>query len=526
MADRTYKVRLTAGAHTWTVTDLDPPTAGLMDPLTVGWSMPDTQQRPTQPDILVASFSVVAATAADLDDLLLGDLVTIQVTFGPNDKPSPDVVFYGRIAEGEATPYGAGMLYRFTCADLTTDLNGFDIGADPFTVQTVTARMTSLLTRAGIDDTAVVRDQVVAAVDPNLNVEQVDQPNAANVLTSVIGLWDQVGLAGLNELAPVRYRAIIAPHPGAGAPSGIPYKWALDVIPDAYIASAAAPLPATFGHYFPDPQGYGLRIDPNDRAAAVIDACHVELGSTWAAIQPSVVNRAAVTWLTAAGADPAVNPRTQRVTYNNENPPPAGQSPVTSTRETQTVGTTTAQNTAAAANATRLGAMMVPPPQNLAGWAPDSFRWLLYKDQLGLKTFPVLFPHHDATSQPTPTVLRTAAYVRPVTVARVPGRWNAADATRDWIAGQITTILLTIENGRPVVDFQLAPTIPAQANPGTGTNNWNAQTGTWNAQTGTWNDKVPGRPAFRWADVSLVGVTWNQLQPQPWNMYRLARGTS
>jgi hypothetical protein len=201
------------------------------------------------------------------------------------------------------------------------------------------------------------------------------------------------------------------------------------------------------------------------------------------------------------------------------------------TRNTNTIGewsgpgADTPSNAAAIANWQRLGGMMIPPPQNPAGWGPDTFRWLLYKDPIGLERFPIIFPRHDATNQPTPRVLRTACYVRPIVVVDIPPEWNAADAYRDWIGGQLASVTLTIENGSPVVDFQLVPTLPEAANPATGANNWNSGTGTWNARTGVWNDLIPGRPAFRWSDTALVGRVWNDLHPQSWNMYRLARGS-
>lgn len=520
---RTYKVRVTAGTHTWTVTDTDPPTAGLMDPLTIGWALPDTEHRPSQPDPMVATFAVIAATAADLDDLVLGDAVTIEVTFNPDTKTIPDIVFYGRIAQGQASPHPSGMLYQFTCADATVDLAGYDIGATTYLAGPVTGRIAALLARAGVPDVDLVRDPVMATVDPNLYVDQVDQPGAANLLTTLIGLCDQVGMAGTNDLTATSYRPILAPYPGPSS-AGLPFRWALDVVPDQYVPTEATMLPAQFGHWFPDPGGWGLKLDPDDRAAGVIDACVVEFGSAWAAIAPAVADRAAVTWLTAGGADPDLYERAQQVTYTVETPPGPGKTPTTTTRETQTIGIDAATTTAAAANAGRLGGLMVPAPQNPAGWAPDSFRWLLYADPAGLADFPVLFPRHDATIQATPVALRTSCYVRPVVVTGLLEEWNAADGARDWVGGQLSTIQLTISDGRPVVDFQLVPTLPEPGNVDASTRSWNTRAGTWNAQTGAWDDLVPGRIAFRWNDTQLVGRVWNDLHPQDWNMYRLARG--
>lgn len=522
---RTYQVKMTAGPYAWTVTDDDPPGFGLVDPLTIGWSLPDTEHRPAQPDPMVASFGVIAPSSADMD-LVLGDPVTIAVTFGPAAKAAPDVTFLGRVAQGEATAHDRGMLYRFTCADASTDLAGYDLGATPYAAESVTSRMTSMLARAGVPDADVIRGPMVAGLDPNLYVDVIEQPSAANLLTSIIELFDQVAVPGVGQLVSYNYRGIIAPFPGPSS-KGLPFRWSLDGVPEVFIPTALTMLPAVFGHWFPDPGGWGLKMDPDDRAAGVIDSCVVEFDSGWAAIAPAVVNRAAVTWLTAAGWDPTIdaNARVPQITVNNENPPPAGQTPVTTTRDTQTIGATPATTTAAQTNATRLGGMMVPVPQNPGGWGPDTFRWLLHQDPIGMASFPVVFPRHDATDQPTPRELRTAAYVRPIVVVGIPGKWNAADATRDWVAGQLTSIQLTIENGRPVIDFQLVPTIPEPGNPDTGTYSWNTQSGTWNAKTGVWDDLQPGRVAFRWSDTALAGKTWNQLHPQPWDLYRLARGS-
>jgi hypothetical protein len=525
-------VDVRVGSHHWALTDDDPPVYGLADPLTIGWENPESEQRPAQPDPMVAEVNLVLASAADLADMVQGDLVTIAVTFGANPKPAPDVFFVGRVAQANAMPLaGVGMLYKLTCSDLSVDLAGYDIGADIYPYQRALTRQSAMIAAAGLAPTDLVLDPVISATGTGPVALDLLDPAAADLLSSTIELWDQVAFVGLAELATtVFYRAIVAPYPGVGSlgPT-VPYRWGLDAVPDAYIPTATAPLPATFGHYFTDPAGWGLWLDPDDRAAGVIDACRVEYDAEWAAITPNVVNRAAVTWATAADALPDTD-RVPQVTYSNENPPPIGQSPVTATRETTTLGVGATDTDAAQVNANRLGRLMIPAPQNPAGWAPDAFRWLLYADPAGLETFPVLFPHHDASGAPTPRALRTAAYVRPVVVTPIPLDINAADATRDWVAGQLTSVQLTIEDGRPVVDFTLTPTIPPPANPDTSRNAWNAQTGTWDAQVGVWDDLEAARAAFRWDDQVLAtgepgGVLWDQIYPgQSWDMYRLARG--
>jgi hypothetical protein len=476
---------------------------------------------------MVAQFSPIVPSTADLEDLGIGDLVTIAVTFGAASKPTPDVGFIGRIAQGDAAPHPRGMMYRFTCADLTTDLLGFDIGATAYAVQSVNSRAAGFRAAAKLPDTDWMVNPSVAALSELLLVDQLQNPNAANLRDSLIDLWDQVAYPGVGALAgTVFYRAIVAPAPGQSS-LGIPWRWAVDAVPDTYVPTALAPLPGQFGNHFPPPQAYGIVFDPDDRSSGVMDACYIDYDAPWVAIQPAVVNRAAVTWLTAADALPDTD-RAPQVTYVLENPPPAGQAPTTATRETDIIGvsTTAGSATAAAQNAQNLGYMMVPPPQNTAGWAPDTFRWLLYKDDVGLADFPTIFPAHHASAQPTPQPQRTACYVRPIVVVDVPGSINAADHTREWVGGQLINVQLTIENGRPVIELTLTPTIPAAGDPGTGVNSWNVTPGTWDAQTGVWDDLIPGYPSFRWSDVGLAGVTWNQLYPQAWNMYRLARGTA
>jgi hypothetical protein len=527
---RTYLVEVTAGTHSWTVTDETTPTYGLADPLTIGWTLPDTEHRPSQPDPMVATFSVVVATAADLDDLALGAPVSINVTFGPAAKPDTDVAFYGRIAQGEAAPDPRGMLYRFTCADLTADLASYDIGALAFAPVPVWQRLNHLLARAGLDPAlSVVRDPVVLAMDPWLYIEGIPQPNAASLLTSLVDLCDQVGLNGLGEkdeadpvYRPGFHRPIVSAHP-LNDPGSSVARWALDAVSDTYSPSAVAPMPAVFGHFYPDPQGYGLWVDPDDRAAGVIDACVVEFSSQWSAIQPNIVNRAAVTWLAADSLDPETSPRVQLVAYTAEGDR-AGHKPVMAVKETQMLqqSTVPATQTAASNNAEWLGALMIPPPQNPAGWAPGAFRWLLHADPAGLVEFPMIFPRHDKPM--SYTAHRTACYVRPIVVAGIPRKWNAADAGRDWAAGQLSAVTLTISDGRPVVDFELTPTVPEQSDRSPDFDTWDAAAGTWDATAGTW-DAPPTQGSFRWTDPGLAGVTWNQLHPQTWNLYRLARGT-
>jgi hypothetical protein len=338
----------------------------------------------------------------------------------------------------------------------------------------------------------------VAASDPNLYVEAIPQPSAGNLLTTMIEMWSWVALPDPVK-ATTAYRAVVAPNPSFATDA-----WALDAIPNTFTASATVPLPGVFGPTIARAGTYGVYFDPDNRAGGVIDACVVDFDSQWAATQDAIANRAAVVWLYANGLDPALAPRVEIVTYTTEGAPAAGQPVVTTTRETQILGQATpaAITTAATANAERLGHMMVPPPANVGGWAPDSFRWLLYADPVGQATFPLLFPRHEfSNTTAAGREKRGICYVRPIVVTGIPYKWNPADPGRDSIAGQLTRATLTISDGRPVVDFELTPTLPELSGGGF-----------------TWNDKgLVAPPTF--------GIRWDDLAPQSWDTYRLARAT-
>jgi len=525
----TYRVALEAGDQSWLVTDDDPPTYGLADPLVVGWSIPDDNPRPAQPDAMVAQFSVIRPTA-DLE-LGIGDLVTIDVRFGSiNLADAADIMFVGRISQADAQPVTAGMLYKFTCSDLTTDLAGYDIGADPYFIEYVTGRFIGMVRAAGLPElTDWLLDPLFT--DPQLFdlwVDAPDSPEGKNLRDSLVQLFDQVSVHGVDPgLTNTYYRFITAVAPGTSS-IGIPWRWAVDVVPDAYVATALAPLPATFGQK-PPTGCYGVHIDPDDRAAGVIDACVVDFDSTWAAIIPTVINRAAVTWLSLPTED-ATAKRTPHTTYTTENAPPPGQPLNTVIRQTQTLGINSEPDILQAAkdNARRLGHLLIPPLQSPTGWAPDTFRWLLYRDPAGLEAFPTIFPVPTATLAPTPKEQRTACYVRPIVVYGIRPGLNTARPGSDRIAGQLSDVQVTIADGRPVVDFVLAPTLPAPATPDTATHNtWDQMAGTWDAQTVAWDDLPPGHVVFRWDDPALTpAVTWDQLCPDDtWFDYQLVRGT-
>lgn len=535
----TYRVRLTAGPYSWTVTDDDHPAYGLADPLVIGWSVPTDQTRPAQPDPTICQFSVITRAAADVA-LGLGDQVQCSVWFTgtgplPPTTDPPDVWFRGRITDGAAEPSGTGVLYAFTCSDQTIDLTGADIGGADYAAQPWSARLAAYQTAAGPalippaaaagTPPAFLSDPRVSNVDPNLWVDARDG-SPDTVLDALIELFESAVFA--STAGTTLFLPILAAGPGLvppAAPTGY-YPVAVDALPDRFLPSAAAPAPAVFGPVpGSSPTCYGVRVNPDDRAAGVLDACFVERDAGWTAIKSDVVNTAVITWNQAANVAADRVPQTVRVT---EQQPLAGRVPVIQTRETQilALSDTPASVTAANVNADRLGHLLTPPFQEQSGWSADGFTWRLDQDTLGRDQFPVLFPLGYCQMTATGQLLRTVAYVRPIVVAQVPPAWNPMTPDTDRIYGQLSEVRMSIAAGRPIVEFTLTPTLPTTGTPSGSVNSWNATPGTWNAQTGVWDDRDPGFVAFRWDDPGLVGVTWNQLcRSDSWFDYQLLRGS-
>ena len=80
MPDPDYRVVVNVGAHSYDGTYGDEPTYGVALPLTVGWQIPEaTEFYPSQADPTSGSFGLVAESVADLDDLAIGDPVSVAM---------------------------------------------------------------------------------------------------------------------------------------------------------------------------------------------------------------------------------------------------------------------------------------------------------------------------------------------------------------------------------------------------------------------------------------------------------------
>lgn len=96
-----WSVDVEVASHSWTVSDLDPATPGPTAPLTMRHAMPDDQLWPAQPLPEVATFGLVAATAAELDDVVEGAEVHLTFTAPPTATP---ITFDGNVTDVEVEP--------------------------------------------------------------------------------------------------------------------------------------------------------------------------------------------------------------------------------------------------------------------------------------------------------------------------------------------------------------------------------------------------------------------------------------
>lgn len=101
MTGAPWEVTLEVAGHSWTVTNLDPATLGPTAPLTIRHALPDDQLWPSQPLPMAATFGLVAATAAEVDDVVQGAHAWVSFTASPNPDP---VTFAGTVADVEVEP--------------------------------------------------------------------------------------------------------------------------------------------------------------------------------------------------------------------------------------------------------------------------------------------------------------------------------------------------------------------------------------------------------------------------------------
>lgn len=161
-----WTVYLSIGSLDWIINQGDTPVLPTIgDGLSVGWSMPDSDVWPVQPEPTTLTFSIYALQAADLTGIDIGTPLALQVYAGaPGGAAS--VEFYGRVAALSGAPVKIGPTYGsghdpnanvdgwrldVTCVDYSADLAETDVaGQDPLQGVGVWGRVNILFGLAGI----------------------------------------------------------------------------------------------------------------------------------------------------------------------------------------------------------------------------------------------------------------------------------------------------------------------------------------------------------------------------------------
>lgn len=518
-----YTVTVTAGAHTWTVTNDSPPVYGLADPLVIGWRQAPSP-RPGQPEAMVCQFAVSTPDVANLADVVVGTPVEVTVSFTWDGFGEGfPVRFSGVVAAGDAVNVDRdppAMIVTYTCVDRTGDLlEAVTDTEDVAAVLSLEAAMRAVYDGAfgaGSFNAQVVRP----AGFPSPTTRVIYQRDGQLVWDAWLELLDSYAYdtrnMGLTSDQPYA-RLIMDPYP----PALSPLRWELSPVPEAFTPRDGVGLPFTVTH---PGTLYCVTVKDPDPEAGVLDACYVDFDASWSLTKPRVTNKALVRFVQGTGVVDGVtgevDPGKPRSVLRDE---AAGKPAVMETRDT-VLYQIPADGTSYAMAQT-VAQLMIPPSADTNGWAPEAFRWNLYRDPAGCRSFPLLFPDQTAPSRHKD---RTDAYVRPIAVAGIPAGLNPANPS-DAVVGQLGSVTLTIDDGGAIVDVILHPGTPAAGEyvPGDSIR-WDAVDPglTWNTvpPTQTWNDYL-AVSHWTWNDWTdyWPEATWDQLCPaDTWNAYGLA----
>lgn len=276
-----YEVTVEVAAHSWTVTDLDPPGTGPTAPLAIAVRLPEDQLWPSQPLPPTATFGLVAATAAELADVVEGADVHLTYTAPPNPDP---VTFDGNVTDVEVAPA------RYVDPDTGATVDGVrvTVTAVGYLAQLWEETISVDEPAAGVGTWVEDRlDNLFAATPwpmptypvfangfepPGLKVLKVDGEALGPHLDKLlrVWLWD-------DFLTPTLQRLIVVPNlDPVTRELDDTDPWRLELVKPGVTLTPAAVLAET-------PSGWGLVVDGSgaDLTDAVIDAGRVDRAVTF-----------------------------------------------------------------------------------------------------------------------------------------------------------------------------------------------------------------------------------------------------
>jgi hypothetical protein len=487
VTDPYYRVEVDAGPYSWVTEKGDPAGYGLADPLRVGWSLPGNNPLfHAQPDPMTASFSVIAATAADLAGLLRGAEVAIRVygwppgTDNPHAEPTdldpvdypPIVIFRGRVADATASPHKLGMIATYSCVDYTVDLAEATIGAGDWPQEGNNARFARMFNEAGVLAPAELFPGNYFFTSFLLNARTASPTDARSAI------WQLVDWTTDDQDIPFgNYYAMQTNYAAGYLDGDVPDPLEPYVVPVQTThlhtgdAGEAPRLPAVLA--ITQPGKYGVDIvEHADRRAAVINADHVDFKAVWSQSKRTDPDTVTVTGVFDDG--------TTSYTAAEPDAVPIAASFAIDVRESSVAQPFARANLSAA---------------DSDNWVADSFTW--YADQ-----------------DPWPMIADGLWFIEGMHVlaSRYPVVVEGIDAAKnpsglDWYAGRLKSATFVLAKGRYTVTFQLLrsllrpqvfdSSIPAA---GVGTLAWDdldaapLTTVAWSALD----------PAFTWFDARLL----------------------
>lgn len=422
----TYCVKVFVGPYNWTCRDTDAAAYGLADPLTITWSLPDSDLQPlVQPNPTTASFTVVVATYGTISAMELGQQVSIRYwsATSPAAGDAPLFDFNGRVVDLSIRPHDLGLSITVSCVDYLADISERTVGLVNWPQETVDARARRILTEAGV---SIPADLWETDVDPSspatIAARNASDVNALDVLTHTLDQYLTV-FAGFPN---ANGRGFIHQVTTPAAPtfsSGISSK---DFTNGPYVLGSVTKAIA----YDPPLRMVnlaGVHTLQGDAAAAtastaVIDASYIERDVSWQQRKGTAVNAVQVT-----GAYTPAQTRTWSGISNTF---------VWANVDGELVN---------ASDGLALAGLYLPAmkPTNQRIWTAETFTWRIGRDPSTTWRLPVLG--------------------RVLAIYDIDTRWRVTGDS--WWVGMPTAVTFTLAGGDPQATLTVMPWLvdPVQA---------------------------------------------------------------
>lgn len=476
----TVAIDTTAGVLELTASDPSLVDPFLADGLALRWA----REGNAQPEPVEARFRIVAPGVLPVD---VGRRVSVLVHDAPGGDPV--ATFYGRVAEVQAEPveYGdgistvLGLAHDVVCVDYTADLAeltanfpAYDPAVTPST-RSGFGRIRDYLedTPGAMAAGGGLYGSAFASTSLDSWVAlKAEEAGTGGVLDRVQSVLDQVGVGDVPADLPAdgeavataldrrkARRAILAPRvdpdvaPGTFHAAG---EWAIDAPPALYTSADPAAFPAVLTD---GPLGWGLAIDED--SPVVLPAAQVELGVKWRRDKFTHPNRATVTY-TPPGATDAVS-----LTVDGDDKP-AADPVVNIALDAQLLGATIPTYSQDSTYGPRRMAWMYLPESDARDrWQADSFRY--YPPDWSRLLHQPWFPLHEAVDDtpataPSDPMTRAQCYGIPLVVSGIDPAFHPMG--REWYAGTLSAVTLTLGDARAVLDVQLRRVLPVPTGAG------------------------------------------------------------